>query len=345
MFIEDKTFEAIAGNTKAIEIASNTYVGGSGRLQQSLLKELAAKTKFGEDKKTAKDRAIEEHRAFCREQNEPFRITDVKLDGIYSHSTFKNYLSVGGRFLDYVDQNNLQARNIVDCVRKHGTDYLQSLEDRGLSTYTVGQAKACLSKIIGKELDYKLPPQHAHEITKGRQMSERCSLFNEDKNRELVEIARATGGRRSDLEKLRVGDFVREKGIITGVEFKDSKGGRDRYSPILPEHQKEVTKIVNEMERQGRDQAFDEINSMANIHSYRREYCREVYRKCQNDHSYRENLLKKYESKGFSMNEKDKAKEDYWASDGRTFNRQSLFISSQALGHNRLDIIPRNYFK
>lgn len=345
MFIEQKTLDEISDKVAAIEIAQGIEVGGQRHLQQSLVKELALKTKFGEDKHKAKARALDEHRAYCKANDKPFRVVDVKLEGIYSHSTFKNYMRVGSRFLDYLKDNNLKARNVVDAIGKHGVDYLKSLEDRGLSVYTIGQAKAFMTKIIGKEVDYKTSPQHAQDITKGRQISQRFALFDESKNKELVEIARATGGRRSDLEKLEVKDFVREKGVIVGVEFKCSKGGRDRFSPILPERQKAVTKLVNEWERQGKDRVFDRVNSMANIHSYRREYCREIYNKCENNKEYRDYMLKEYKSRGYELKGKDKEFEEYKTDDGRTFDRKSLFVSSQALGHSRVDVVPRNYFK
>lgn len=345
MFIEEKTLKKISDRTKAVEIAQNTNIKGARHLQQSLVKELALQTKFGEDKHKAKAQAIEAHKAECERKGEPYRIVNVKLEGIYSHSTFENYLKVGGRFLDYMDKNDLQARNVIDAIRKYGVDYLKSLEDRGLSVYTIGQAKAFMTKVTGKEVDYKTDPQHAQDITKGRDVSKRFALFSEDKNRSLVTIARATGGRRSDLEKLEVKDFIREKGIIVGVEFNNSKGGRDRYSPILPEYQKEVTKIVNEWERTGQTKAFDKVNSMMNVHAYRREYCRELYNYCSNNKDYREQLLKTYKTYDHEMTRKDKKIDTYKTNDGREFSRASLFISSQALGHNRLDIIPRNYFK
>lgn len=345
MLINTKTLEKIADKEKAIEIAQRTHVGGDNDLKQSLLLNLAKKTRFGEDKHQAKKEAMEKHREKCEEQGKPFRIVDVKMPGIYSFSTFENYLKVGGRFLAFMEENNLSARDIKDAVKTHGKAYLKDLEDKGRSNYTVGQAKSFMGKITGKEFDYKLPPQHAEDITKGRQMSERFSLFREDLNQELVTIAKATGGRRSDLEKLEVKNFIREKGIITGVYFEQSKGGRDRFSPILPQYQQEVTKIVNELQRQGKEKVFETVHSKANIHSYRREYARELYSYCQNNDIYRNEILKTYRNYGHDMLPEDKEISTYKTNDGRIFDRECLFITSQGLGHNRLEVVPRNYFK
>lgn len=345
MYITENTLEQIGGNVQAIDIASKVIIQGDRGLQQSLLKTLTKQTKFGEDKHQAKAQAMAQHREFCKANDVPFRIVDVKLKGIYSHSTFENYLRVGGRFLGYLQDQNLEAKNIKDAIRKYGIKYLESLENSGRSTYTIGQAKSFMGRVIGKEIDFQLPPQRAEEITKGRNVSQRFSKFREDLNKDLVTIAKATGGRRGDLERLEVKNFIREKGIITGVKFEQSKGGRDRYSPIIPKYQQAVTKLVNEWERVGQEKAFNKVNSMANIHAYRREYARELYDFCEKNALYREQILDKYRDEGHTMTARDKRTPDYKTNDGRTFNRESLFIASQGLGHNRLDIIPRNYFK
>ena len=329
----------------AFDIAKDIYMKGDFRLQQSLYANLANRTKFGESKKSAKERAIQEHRERCAERGESFSITDVRLEGIYSHSTFENYLKVGGRFIEYLDREDLSARNIQQAINRYGVDFLRSMEDRGQSDYSIAQAKSCLGKLVDREIDFKTSKQREREITKGRSESVRTRTFNEERNKDLVTIARATGGRRGDLERLRTEDFVRDKGIVVGVEFHGSKGGRDRYSPILPEHQGAVTAIVTELERTNQEQVFETVNSHANIHAYRREYAQSLYNTCVEDKGYKEHLIKTYESKGYSMSEFDRSREEYKTRDGRVFDRASLFIASQGLGHNRLDIIPNNYFK
>lgn len=311
------------------------------KLSQSLFRELATRTEFGASKKLAKEKAINEHKDLCSKEGRAFNLTDVRLPGIYSHSTFKNYLQVGGRFLEYLDREDLTAKNITRAVERYGLDYLRDMEDRGLSPYTVLQAKAFMGKIINKEMDYKIRLEK--DPTKGRSESVRTRTFREDLNKDLVAIAKGTGGRRGDLEKLTTRDFVKRGDVCVGVEFKDSKGGRDRYAPILPKYQKEISKIIIDRELQGKDRVFDAVNSHANIHSYRRLYCQELYRECVSNRQYRDDLVNLYKSKEKEMSGRNK--EDYNTRDGRSFDRQSLFVASQALGHNRLDVIPRNYFK
>lgn len=310
------------------------------KLSQSLFRELAKKTAFGRSKKEDKEATIERHRALCAREGKAFNLTDVRLEGIYSHSTFKNYLQVGGRFLEYLDQNDLKAKNITRAVERYGVEYLKSLEDREVSPYTILQAKSCLGKITGKELDFSISKER--EVTKGRSESLRGRTFSEEQNKDLISIAKGTGGRRGDLERLEPKDFVKQGDICIGVNFEGSKGGRSRYTPILPEYQKEISKIVTDRELSGKKKIFDRVNSHANIHAYRREYCQSLYKELLKDKGYRDRLVRVYENRGKDMSI---TKEEYKTRDGRVFDRQSLAIASQALGHNRLDVIPKSYFK
>lgn len=326
---------------KSCEIAKGVNFNTKNfKLSQSLFRDLAQKTRFGESKKTAKERAIGEHRAFCTRHGQAFRLTDVRLEGIYSTNTFKNYLQVGGRFLEYLDKEGLKARTISQAVNKYGTQYLRDMESRELSPYSVLQAKSFMGKVLGREIDYTITKDK--EPTKGRSESLRGQTFKEDLNRDLVSLAKGTGARRGDLESLKVEDFVKRGDICIGVDFKGSKGGRDRYTPILPEYQKEISRLVADRELLGKEKIFDKVNSHANIHAYRREYCKSLYLKCVNDKNYRDKLVKDYESRGKEMTV---TKEEYKTRDGQVFDRQSLSIASQALGHNRLDVIPKSYFK
>lgn len=340
MIIGDKTL--LGKYPQASEIAKGVnFVTRDFKLQQSLFRTLAEKTVFGRSKKADKEEAMEKHRLKCQETGKAFRIVDVKLEGIYSHSTFKNYLQVGGRFLEYLDKNDLKARTIDHAIKKYGVEYLKDMEKRGVSPYTILQAKSFMCKI--RQIEYEVKTKKDPE--KGRSESVRSRSFSEERNKDLVEIARATGGRRSDLERLETKDFIKRGNVCVGVRFEGSKGGRDRFSPILPNHQKEVSRIVSQRELQGKDKLFEKVNSHANIHSYRREYAKEIYKACNEDRSLRDYILRDYEAKGFTMKPKDLQEPIYRTRDGIDYDRKSLFITSQSLGHNRLDVVTNNYFK
>lgn len=342
LIIDKETREKHPG---ACQIAESLKLENT-KLNKRLFYTLVSREKFGRSRKYDKDQAIKFEREKARREGRSFNVTDVRLRGIYSHSTFKNYMRVGARFNEWVLEKGYKANSTEQAIRRYGIEYLESLENRGLSLHTVAQAKSFMGKMLDREIDYKIPPLRGEDATKGRAMSERFRGFDEVRNADLVLIAKATGGRRGDLEKLTTDDFIREKGIITGVEFKQSKGGRDRFSPILPKYQKEVTKLINERERALKDtynkEIFERIHSKANIHSYRREYARELYKECENNKSYRDYLIEQYKQRKHIYNGN---KDLYKTKDGNEYDRKSLFVTSQSLGHNRLTVVTNNYFK
>lgn len=309
-------------------------------LGQSLFRQLCNKERFGHSKIADKKQAVKDYKEECKTEGKSFRYTDVRLDGIYSYSTFKNYFRVGVRFIEYATEQGFKGKSIEKAVERYGKDYIRDMEARGLSTHSMAQAKSFMGKILGKELDIEVKKG---EPEKGRTVSQRVSLFREDLNKDLVTIAKGTGGRRSDLERLEVKNFIRDKGIVVAVRFEQSKGGRDRISPILPQYQKDITNIVAERERTGQEKVFDRVNSMANIHAYRREYARDLYNYCNSNKDYKERMLDMYRAEEKTLPRT--YNEEYKAKDGRVFDRESLFVSSQALGHNRLDVICNSYFK
>lgn len=332
-------------NRTAFVLAKESGVKHS-YLNVKLYKALESKTRFGESRQEAKAKAIEERKAWCAEHEEKFYLKDARVDGIYSHGTFTNYLKVGARFNEWLEAEKgiTDTKSIKATARRYGVEYLESLKEREVSYYTIAQAKSCLGKLAEREINYQLEPQRYQEITKGRLTSQRMSLFREDLNKDLVLIAKATGGRRGDLERLELKDFVRGKsGEVIGVKFEQSKGGRDRFSPILPTYQIAVTRLVDEKERQGKEKVFDRVNSKANIHSYRRFYAQEVYKYTQDHKGYRESLLEAYRGLGYSLPKE--YSEIYRTKDGRDFDREALFTTSQALGHSRLAVVPNNYFR
>lgn len=340
LFIADP--KACIKYPKAFEIATSVpYSNKNIDLSNSLFGHLAKKTHFGESRGHAKEAAIKAHRAECERLGKPFNLTDVRVEGIYSHSTFENYMKAGSRFIGWIDDKGYNVKAIDLAVKRYGVEYLKSLEDRGLAPSTIEQAKAFMGKIRGKEIDFKVTK--SQEPTKGRTLSERACSFKEENHPDLALIARATGGRRADLERLEIENFKERNGIVYAVEFKGSKGGRDRLSPILPTYQKEVTAFVTEKKRLGEHKAFEKVNSKANIHAYRRLYAQEVYKYGVDHKSWLKEQIKALQGQKHSL-PKD-YKEEYKCRDGRTFDREALFVASQGLGHSRLDVITNNYFK
>lgn len=319
---------------------------GSSKLHNKIFYNLRSKCNFGISRGDVKALAIQDQRLKAIANKEVFQLQNLKIDGIYSHSTFKNYLTVGNRFADFCEQKGLKI-NSVPNSEPHAIEYLKDMEKRGLSAYSIQQASSFFSKLYGHKLDYTSPQRHYRDIEKGRAEAVRSKNFDPERHKDLVTIAKATGGRRGDLQRLKTSNFERNhQGIITAVKFENSKGGRDRWSPILPKYQKNVTEYVNKLEREKKIFAFDSINKNANIHAYRREYARELYNEVSNNPNYKTRLMTEYNNRGFEYKGRYDINGDYKSNDGvLKANRGDLFIVSQALGHNRIDVVANHYLR
>lgn len=69
------------------------------------------------------------------------------------------------------------------------------------------------------------------------------------------------------------------------LDIKQSKGGRDRLSPVLPSKADEVKKIFEQAKENGKGKLFDHIPKEIDVHGLRREYAQELYQSLTDDKS------------------------------------------------------------
>jgi len=150
------------------------------------------------------------------------------------------------------------------------------------------------------------------------------AIFSEDRNREFVDFCKATGLRQHEIKHLKPENmrFDESTGSYMLVDIK-GKGGRVRECPILSKEA--IKRIQNTPAGQ---LVWDKIPSRADIHSYRAEYCKTLYKLHarsvvdipQNDRYHCRNDLK-----------------------GVIYDKRAMVIASRALGHNRINVIAGHY--
>lgn len=287
---------------------------------------LASQIRFGQSKHAAK---VGEGRRF-----------GDQMAGIHSHSTFKAYTKAIRGFIDYaeerLDQMGCTHRVHLRDLKDLAIAYLDSRRDE-VSGYTLSLDKSALKRIY-RDLEYQIPSRSGEEITRSRREAVRDRHFSESRNSDLVEICRSTGGRREDIEKLCRGSFFEDK--ETGrlfVRFEQSKGGRTRETPVL--NADRVREIIAQRTDEPRDRLFERVHGAADVHGYRREYARTLYQELQRDREFRQDLERFYKIKPTAR--------EYIVRDGsrERYDRDSMGIVSQSLGHNRIDTTIRNYIK
>lgn len=255
-----------------------------------------------------------------KHQDKKIDLTERK---IYSWNTYKSYLQQCCQFVRYCKDNH-HCKNLADC-RQYVGEWMESRKD--LSAYTLKLSASALCKLYGEsleELGITTKRAARSAITRSRGTVKRDSHFSEEKNAEFVEFCRSTGLRRSEITKLRGDQLLQEEGQwyiqTTG------KGGRFRKIPICGD----VELVVRKMQAAGTGKVWVKVPSNADIHSYRADYATRTYL----SHA---RPIEDLQRKERYICRRDKA--------GIIYDRQAMLIASQALGHNRIDVIAQHYLR
>jgi len=262
---------------------------------------------FGKSKYQAKEEKKLEAKALGLKGWNPARV-----DGIYSVVTFKTYRKEIINFLEWT-RKELRCKTPEES-KKHFNQYLQAKIDKGNSAWSIQTTRSALRKFyrdINLANEIKLPIRRKNEIKRSRGEKAMDKKFSPQRNRDLIDFCKATGLRRHELKALKVMD-VYYNGDRLQVDVHQGKGGKPRAVPVLKEFQSRVAEIISNKDLDS--QIFHRIPVRADIHSYRREYAASYY--------------KELSGQDFDPSDKDK---------------DAMQLVSNALGHNRLDVVTRNY--
>ena len=303
------------------------------------------------------------------------KLTGADRGKIYSFATYKTYRRAIMRFIKYVEQHHPECTTLKKA-KKYANEWLQSRVDADLSAWTISMENSAISKLFGILPDapdrFRAPPRRREDIKRSRGVAKRDKHFSVKNNDELIRFVCGTGTRRNVLERLKGDDLwsrsrmeetvweLSKKRSLTDQEanqlallrdalstFADSefyvfhgndKGGKNRYAPVCPQHQELVVRRMTEAGPDGL--VFWHVHDGADIHHYRGIYCMELYklyaRKIE-DIPYdkiNRGTGKKYQSDVYICRSDEK---------GRKYDRVALLKCSRALGHNRTDVVARNY--
>lgn len=280
--------------------------------RQSLIKQvkdvLDSLARFGESKHEEKQKKLTEAKTKDMKGWNPARV-----DGIYSIVTMKTYRRECIAFVEWA-KKEYDCRYLDQCKTYIG-QYLVNKIDAGNSAWSVQTIRSALRKLYQNlELanNVQVPIRKKNEIKRSRGEKAMDKKFSPERNRDLVDFCKATGLRRHELQAVKVQDVYRDEDGKLRVEVIQGKGGRPRSVPILQNLESRVLEIVS-----GKDldsQIIEKIPVRADIHGYRREYASSYYKELSGD--------------------------DY---DSKSKDTHAIQLVSWALGHNRLDVVTRNY--
>jgi hypothetical protein len=275
-------------------------------------------------------------------KGDSYRFGDSVLT-IHSYCTRTNYQQVAKQFTRWcVEVKGVHKyADFKTACEPLTAEYLQSRLDRGLTVSSVARDRSAFFHLFGKRIDFELEERTRYKITRSRKPKAMDRHFSADRNADLITIARAIGGRRKDIEKLEIHHFREIFGHLY-VDFLRSKGGRNRTTPVRPDMVDDVHEYLERVKAVGQTKLFDRVHSKLDIHALRREYVQQLHEIISNDRRLRDRLLRVYPPR----NEPGVKGDIYTTRDGRNskmFDRDDLYLVSQALGHNRLDTSVASY--
>ncbi len=201
--------------------------------------------------------------------------------------------------------------------------YLQTHLEAGHSPYTVQLVRSALRMLhqdwtLGH--DVHIPPRRREAITRSRLPVARDLGINLDHYRPLTAFLGATGLRRREVEGLMAGQVLDGSGGLC-VFVDNGKGGKQRLVPVLPGSEAHVRDVVRG--KAPNQVVFDRVPSRLDVHAYRRQYAQALYvalsgRELPDPHG-------RLEASGYDA--------------------AAVLRVSEALGHNRIDVVLTNYLR
>ena len=256
-------------------------------------------------------------------KKKPDKIAGISQNYIYSWETYHSYLKHCCYFVKWCKENH-GCKTIEQC-KVYASEWMKTREH--LSVYTQKMEASALVKLYGctlEELNIHTAARQRKDITRSRNAVKRDRHFSESNHAELVAFCRATGLRRAELQALRGTALYQDSSGYYLHITSGSKGGRERYAPIIGD--KELA--IRLCRQAGTGKVFGKIPSGADIHSYRRDYATAVYQ--QHARPLEQlNVKEKYYCRGDRK--------------GEVFDRAAMRITSNALGHGRIEVIAGHY--
>ncbi len=269
------------------------------------------------------------------------RYDDKKNDDtknrIYSYETRRAYKKQSISFVNFVKKQPVKPelghkpRTIDEC-RLYVEDYLCYRESCGLSPFTVRLDAAALAKLFNcsiGDFDIELSARTRSKIVRSRGVKARDRHFSEKRNADFVNFCKATGLRRSEIQKLRGMDLIRDDEGNWRISIR-GKGGKHRNALIFSKDPEVVEMVVRKMQDADTGKVWPHVPNGADIHSYRAFYATALYKHLARD------------PKTIPREERYDCRKDL---KGTHYDRKAMKIVSQNLGHERVCVIASNYLR
>jgi len=305
----------------------------------------------------SKHEAKQVNKQFCNNNNTKWN--PLKTMGIYSESTYDNYMDVGNSFIGWLKETHPEIKELQDLTKSIAIEYIQDRIDDGLRSSTIDKDQAAFNKVFITYDDFHISMDDLRDvgyikdtdIIKGRYEHEFDAKYDLH-----VLLAEATSARRSSLCEVTNKQHHHLQYIICPESIYRcndklycslvEKGGLYRNTEVLGSKMTEIEQLYSiknieiaerntlrckeEYEQQYKNfsQPFLEKDSLPTtepIHQKRAEYAKAFYHQLEQEKIDRGQKI-----------EKNCYKE---------FDKELVQEVSNNLGHGRLDICVMHYLR
>ena len=274
-------------------------------------------------------RQFERGKGVSRHGQKQKGVFTAQTNTIHSKSTFKTYRQQSKAFCKWARENNI--RKLKDLKITDVGRWLEERQKIGDSAYTLKTRAAAIAKILqcsSTDFGFKFPVRKSEDIKRSRNTVKSDSRLDEKKYENIITVAKGTGMRRVELQRLTPSQLEIKDGQAYIVDV-HGKGALIRTIPVLKAYQDAVVDIIKKCET---DKVFTQkIPTYIDVHSYRGEYAKAMY----------DQILIEKTTKG------EEVKLDYHTRGAVkiSVNRAIVAEVSKTLGHKRLSVTVTNYLK
>ena len=298
---------------------------------------------------------------------------------IFSYSTYTSYLKHINYFInfarkEYATEFGRQPRTVDDC-KKYVEPFMMGSTAKH-SPWTCQLQICALGKLYNcrtTDFNIDIPIRKRSQIKRSRYSNQMDRHFSEKNNTDLVCFCKCTGLRRRELAAIKGSDLYTDaNGIYKLSVTKGTKGGRPRQVTICYENQEELDTVIRLCKEADSSNAFKKISPAADIHYYRHIFAMRTYEKhARPFKEYKTERIVIFRNRVIGSYKTVNGKKDfltfesicrahkiplnakglrdvscaYYCRDdlkGKVLDRKAMLICSQALGHNREQVL-QNY--
>ena len=248
---------------------------------------------------------------------------------IYSSTTYQTYKKESKNFCDFLQKEHPEVKNL-DEGQQYVNEWLQSLIDQDFSPWSISTKKAALTKLyqVPAGTFMETPARERAKIKRSRYDVVGDRHISEQTEKKFAKLTSATGLRRAELTKITGDALFQEGGRWYLKVTKGTKGGRSRTVEILGKDETETMEIVQLFQEKGKLKVCPKLPKHYDNHHFRSVYANRIYSKY---------------ARPLQFIPKDKR---YWMRKeraGQCLDRDAMLITSENLGHSRIDVIAQSY--